>query len=319
MKVISHETIQALSISPIQFYQWVENMLRRKADSILPPKISMSLENHIFYNVMPCILPTENYMGVKIITRHPENQEQPSLSSQIFLYDLSNGELVAILDGSYITAMRTGAVAAHSVRLFAKKNFSHIGIIGLGITATTAMDCLSALYPREELTVHLLQYKEQAETFAQRYRENNNLNFRFYTTPKEVIRSSEVVLSAVTYTEKDFADITDFQPGCLVIPIHTRGFQNCDLAFDKIYTDDIGHIEHFKNFQSMKCLAEVSSVLKGEISGRENNAERILVYNIGLALHDIYAASQILQLLPYGNEVMLSGPKEKMWLRNKKL
>lgn len=93
MKVINHSTIQSLGISPQDAYQWVEEMLVQKQHSILPPKISMRQNNHIFYNVMSCILPQEDCVGVKVITRHPEKIQGPSLTSQILLYKASTGDL----------------------------------------------------------------------------------------------------------------------------------------------------------------------------------------------------------------------------------
>ena len=64
---------------------------------------------------MPVILPSINYGGVKLVTRYPKRN--PSLDSEILLYDLKTGENVALMDGNWITTMRTGAVAAHSIRL----------------------------------------------------------------------------------------------------------------------------------------------------------------------------------------------------------
>ena len=59
------------------------------------------------------------------------------MDSQLLLWDQETGVLKALMDANYITAMRTGAVTAHSALLFAKQKFSTIGIIGLGITART--------------------------------------------------------------------------------------------------------------------------------------------------------------------------------------
>lgn len=313
MKIIDHNTLQSVAINPLEAYQWVEDMLAKKKTAVLPPKISMRQDGNIFYNVMPCILPGENRMGVKIITRHPEKAHGPSLTSQILLYELSSGNLLAILDGSYITAIRTGAVAAHSTRLFANPDFHSIGMIGLGITATATMDILSAIVPNKKIEINLLRYKNQAEQFYERYRDNHNMKFNICDTPENVIRSSEVIISCVTYADKDFAEKEAYQSGCVVIPVHTRGFQNCDTFFDKVFVDDIGHVKDFKYFNHFKSLSEVSGVICGETAGRDNRQQRILVYNIGLAIHDIYFANKILNRLPQMEDYELRGPLKKMW------
>lgn len=314
MKVIDHNMLQKVGLTPQNAYKWAEEVIAQKEKAVLPPKISMQRSNHVFYNVMPCILPGIDRMGVKIITRHPEKKSGPSLTSHIFLYELSTGNLIAIMDGSYITAMRTGAVAAHSVLLFSNSDFSSVGIIGLGITATATMDVLTAVTPKRELEIHLLRYKKQAERFSRRYAHNQNLHFVYHDTPESVICSSEVIISCVTYADQNLADITAYRPGCVVIPVHTMGFQNCDTTFDKVFVDDIGHVKHFRYFDQFKSIAEVSAVIRGEAFGRQHKRERILVYNIGIALHDIYFANKMLEQLPTAPDVDLCGPTEKMWL-----
>lgn len=73
----------------------------------------------------------------------------------------------------------------------------------------------------------------------------------------------------------------------------TRGFQNCDLAFDKIFCDDIGHISNFKYFKQYKSVAVMTDVFTGENLGRTSDDERILAYNIGISVQDIYFTWQI--------------------------
>ncbi len=77
------------------------------------------------------------------------------------------------------------------------------------------------------------------------------------------------------------------------MPIHTRGFTNCDLVFDKVYADDTAHVHGFKNFGKFRFFAEVADVVNGKAPGRESETERILAYNIGLSIHDIYLAEKI--------------------------
>ena len=73
----------------------------------------------------------------------------------------------------------------------------------------------------------------------------------------------------------------------------TRGFQNCDLFFDQIFADDVAHVEGFKYFNQFKQFDEFARILLKQNPGRTSDQERILAYNIGIALHDIYFASQV--------------------------
>ena len=296
MKIISREQIEKLNISPLHCCEWIEKALQAKDEVLLPAKVALKPDiEGVFYNTMPVIIPSRNNAGLKLVTRYPNRK--PSLDSQILLYDLLTGEHLAFMDGNWITAMRTGASAAHSIKLLAIEGFSLIGMVGLGSTAKATIKVLLALYPNRKLTVKLMKYKDQHETFAGEFAGHDNVKFIYCDTHKEIVSGSDVIISAVTMFEKDICIDGDFKEGVLLVPIHSRGFANCDLFFDKIYTDDTNHIKGFKFFNKFKKLAEISDVLKGNKLGRENDRERILVYNIGIALHDIYFAGEIYKLL----------------------
>lgn len=230
---------------------------------------------------------------------------------------METGEFLALMDANYITAMRTGAVAAHSIKLFAKNNFKTIGLIGLGNTARTTILCLHNLYPNREFDIKLLKYKGQEELFKERFKNYINFHFTYVDDYQSVVIDSDVVISCATYFGNDICEDSCFKEGVLVVPVHTRGFTNCDLFFDKIYADDTGHVCHFKNYDKFKKFAEVCDVVNGNAIGRENDKERILAYNIGLSIHDINYAAHIYELLKDNKSILdidMLEPKNKFWI-----
>ena len=321
MKIIGFDNVKELNISPEECYKWVNEMILHKEKALLPAKIHMNLDGNIFCNVMPSILalPEFNVGGVKVVTRYPERK--PALDSKILLFNADSGEFLAMVDGNWITTMRTGAVAVHSIINFAKRDFSVVGMIGLGNTARATLLVLAAMNPNRKIHVKLMKYKDQAELFKQRFAEYNNLSFEIIDRVTDVVSGSEVVVSCATYFEDDICDDACFDEGVLVVPVHTRGFTNCDLFFDKIFADDRGHVDHFKNFSKFKSFAEVSDVVNGKAAGRENDKERILAYNIGVSMHDINYAAHIYKLYSQSaskfgllSDVEMHEPTEKFWL-----
>ena len=314
MKIISFDKIKDLQISPMEWYRWVDELLHRKQETVLPPKISMKpgMEG-VFYNCMPSVIPFESRAGLKLVTRYPGRE--PSLKSEILLYDLQTGETLALMDGTYITAVRTGAVAAHSIKLFAVNEFKEIGIMGLGNTAIATLLTLLSLYPDREIRIKLLKYKQQHEFFAKRFSEYKNVEFVFVDMPEQLVKDSDVIISAATFLDSDVCkDDSLFKEGCTLVPVHTRGFTNCDLFFDKVFADDRGHVQGFKYFDKFKSFAEVSDVLTGNKPGRENDKERILCYNIGISIHDIFFASRIYSLIEDCPETELNDCDVKTWM-----
>lgn len=314
MKLLTFDKILQAKINPLSCYDWVEEVLKRKDESILPAKISLEPNiAEVFYNVMPSILLWKNWAGVKLVTRYP--QRKPVLDSQILLYDLTTGKNLALVDGNWITSMRTGAVAAHSVKLLAVNHFSTIGIIGLGNTARAFLLVLLSLYPNKPLTVKIKKYKDQHDLFIKRFSEFHNIEFICCETLRETVDNADVVVSAVTFFENDVFEDYRFKEGVLLVPIHTRGFSNCDLYFDKIFADDTNHVKGFKYFDYFHSFAEVSEVLNHKKPGRENNRERIIAYNIGISLHDIFFAGKLYELLENeSEEISLQEPDDKFWV-----
>ena len=325
MKIITFDDIASMRIKPVTCYEWVNELLINKSSIILPPKTSMKISglDGVFCNVMPCIIPEKisplgySVGGVKIVTRYPNRT--PALESRLILFNADTGEDLALINADWITAMRTGAVAAHSIKLLARENFSNIAIMGLGNTARAVLLVLAELFNNREMQIKLLRHKSQEDLFMRRFAEGKykNLKFECVSSYEDLMRASDVIISAVTYADEDFCrDDKIFASGVLVVPVHTRGFSNCDLTFDKIFADDYGHVKHFKNFGKFKSFAEVADILSGKSPGRENNQERILAYNIGIAAHDINFAAHIYKLC--GDDISINinmkGSDIKFWL-----
>ncbi len=321
MKIIGFDDIKSLNISPTDCYEWVDKMIEDKRKALLPAKIHMGMPGNIFCNVMPCLIngrDTANIGGVKVVTRYPERT--PSLDSKILLFNADSGDFLALMDGNWITAMRTGAVAAHSVINFAKDDWHTIGMIGLGNVARASLLVLSAMRDRP-IRIKLLKYKSQAEDFAERFKGLNNIEFSIVDTVEDCIRGSDVIISCATYFENDIAQDEWFDEGVLLVPVHTRGFTNCDLFFDKVFADDVGHVDNFKNFSKFKYFSEVSDVMNGNSVGRENNSERIIAYNIGISIHDINYAANIYHMFKQNSilfnnlkDADMHDPIEKFWV-----
>lgn len=317
MKIITFRDINRLKIGPNEYYSWVVEMIKNKNRTILPPKISIKPYEGVFCNVMPSFIPDRNndYEGVKVVTRYPERL--PSLDSKILLLNAKTGDFLALMDADWITAMRTGAVATHTIMLFAKSDYKTIGMIGLGNVARATLFTLLELNKGKHFDVKLYRYKGDEILFRERFKAYKNVTFSYCDDYHSVVKGSDVVISCVTYAPNDFCSDEDFDEGVLVVPIHTLGFTNCDFFFDKVYADDTGHVCHFKNFDKFKQFAEVNEVVNGTKPGRESNKERILAYNIGISIHDINFAAHIYELLK-DNESLKSidfnGPSDKYWI-----
>ena len=313
MKLITQKQITDLGISPKDCIEWVTESFKIKYDCILPHKNSLKPFGEVFYNTMPCYIPQPvNRFGVKEVSRYPS--ENPSLNSELLLYDGNNGNLLALMDANWITAMRTGAVASLAINTL-KPSFAKVySFIGLGNTARATLLCLLETI-KTPFTVVLMEYKGQEELFMKRFEQYKNICFETVSNHNDLVSKADVVVSSVTAATELIAPDECYKEGCLVVPIHTRGFQNCDLFFDKVFADDTAHVQEFKYFDRFRIFDEFSKILLRQNPGRENDKERILSYNIGIALHDVYFASKIYDALESkATEVSFQKIKEKFWI-----
>ena len=317
VKIIQQNDIVGLDISPALCVEWAKNAFLLKDEAQMPAKLSVHPQGEDFITTMPCLLPAHDdkkYFGVKVVGRI--EGQVPILNSNISLYDAVTGRLLALVDGNWITAMRTGAVATLAARTFQRSGANTYSMMGLGNIARAVALCLIAINSHRPINILLLRYKDQAERFVERFKEYDNVSFQIVDDKKEFVSRADVLISSVTLAQELlFPDDSLFRKGITVIPVHMRGFQNCDLFFDKVFGDDTRKIQDFRYFNQFRQYNEIHHVLQGRNPGRVSDDERILCYNYGVALHDVYFAAKIYeQLKDSSNSFVLSVPEKKTWL-----
>ena len=302
MKLLDFETVREIASGTPdrELIRWVDEALREKPGYTLPPKIHITQQDGDYYNVMPCIYERGNIAMVKMIGRHSikRGEERSVMMGDILLYESDTGILKALIDGEYITTLRTGISAAHSARLFTRPDFAAVGLIGLGNIMTVCIRAfISSLRSDGDervITLKLIRYHDHEKRIMELFRGDPNIRFVLCDTFEEVIGGSDLIISAITRVTENFVADECFKEGCTVIPICTMGFQNCDLFFDRVFTDEIEQIRGFKYFDRFAPVtSNVTDVLCGRVPGRTDNVQRILVYNYGIAIHDLVFASHI--------------------------
>lgn len=298
IKQISAEEIKNLNFKPSVYYSWIDEVMNHFEEFILPTKTRVPLRTADYFNVMPCVLPTLNRMGLKVVTRSEERRKegQDNIDADILLYDYNSCNLLSLMDGSLITTIRTAAIAVHSMLHLAIKQ-DVVAMVGLGNIGTWIGRILFDQINGKSIKVKLFKYKKHAERFIEEFKGYQNVTFEICDTYDQLMTGSDVVFSSVTFIENDFCSPDVFKEGCTVIPVHMRGFKECDKVFDHVITSDLESIKKFQYYGEMRKLSRLNEVLKGDIKVRENETDRILVYNLGIALYDIYFAAKMYEQL----------------------
>lgn len=315
MRIITFKDIYNLNLDKNLFFDWAKETFLNKYSTLLPAKTSIHYyDGEGFVNTMPAIIPSINAYGVKVVSRNPKSV--PTLKSNLMLFDLSNNDLLGIMDADYITAFRTGATAALAIETLASDDYSTVALIGLGNICRAFVLVLLNHVKNKTITFKLYLYEGTDNGIIELLSQFKNIKIETYDNIKDTIINSDVVVSCVTYAKDDLAKPEWFKKGCLLVPVHTRGFLNCDLEFDRIIIDDHNHCKDFRNYSKFKNLHELGEVLKDKSLGRANNKERIIAYNIGLSILDITFAKKIYDLLKDTKEdIAVSGTKPLYWVK----
>lgn len=148
------------------------------------------------FALMPAVLDVPSALGAKVITIVPGNDATPYDSHQgvVLLFDTQFGRLLAILDASSITALRTAAVSAVATRLLSRPESRTLALLGAGVQAATHLEAIRAVRPIEEVRVWS-RSGTRAEQFAEQFGDHVTAN------------GSRVVVSQTGRAAADGADI----------------------------------------------------------------------------------------------------------------
>ncbi|MCO6561165.1 MAG: hypothetical protein J6574_08725, partial [Gilliamella sp.] len=91
---------------------------------------------------MPAHINGSDIVGIKIVSVFPDNPKlgKPSVPAQVLMLDPQTGEVCAMLDGTFVTQLRTGAVQGAATDLLARKNASRAVLIGTGGQAVSQLE-----------------------------------------------------------------------------------------------------------------------------------------------------------------------------------
>jgi ornithine cyclodeaminase len=308
-RFVSAADIERLDISRQEILRAVEEVVdaQGQGEIVLEPRMHLipgpSRDGH--FNILRAHLSRQNVSGVKVVGDFAENYRQslPSELALITLYSAETGAPVAIVDGTEITAARTGAMTALGARYLARSESAILGHIGARGSARWNITMLDDLFHFREIRV-TSRRPESRERFARDLSEHLGKPVRAVATPREALEGADIMVEASRLTTPEVLLRTDWvAPGTLVIPYGTVSAVELSLtaAMDKIVVDDwgqatVGPFGALRQHVDQGLLtrdtlhAELAEIVAGHAPGRERPEERILFWHRGLATTDVAVA-----------------------------
>ncbi|MFW9911778.1 MAG: ornithine cyclodeaminase family protein [Candidatus Thorarchaeota archaeon] len=243
-------------------------------------------------------------IGTKIASGYYDNHQLglPPGAAIIVLMDLKTSMPIAIMDGTYITAYRTGAAGAVAADVLARKNSKRVGVVGTGTQGRMQIIALRELLKIEEVRAWDI-VGEVAERYAKEMAESLGIEVNAFSNVEDVVRDADVVVT-VTPSREALVKSDWIGEGVHINAIGADGPGKQELdpkivaSADKIVVDSlvqcrrIGEIQHAlaQNLITEDNVhAEIGQILIGDKCGRESDKEITMFDSTGLAAQDIAA------------------------------
>lgn len=260
--------------------------------------------------VMPAYLPDSDLVGVKLITLVESNPKNglPLAHALITVMDAKNGLPLAILDGEYLTALRTGAASGVATDLLARKNSQTVAIFGAGVQGRTQLQAVCAM--RDISRAYIFDSDSQkVELYIREMSEKLNLPVES-GRPENLLPNVDIICTATPARNPLFEHkylksgvhlnaIGAYRPDMCEIPAQTvkaaRVFADSKVAVLKEPGDIVRPLQE-GIIKSDHIVGEIGEVSAGVIEGRQYEKQITFFKSVGTAVQDLAAAGKVIEI-----------------------
>ncbi len=291
----------------------------------IPPRIHLSIPEHQGDTlIMPIYMPSNAKIGLKTITLFNDNYQKqiPLIHALVLLFDASNGKPLAIMEGSSLTALRTGAGAGFATDLFARKNSKIVAIFGAGIQGQSQLRAISSVRKIAKAII-FDKNKEKAELIAKKLQNELSIEVTAAESMKN-LREADIISTATNSTTPVFFDkdlgegvhinaIGSYKPHIREIPSETVYRAKIIVDHKESCLTEAGDLIIPINegiITPQHIFAEIGEIILKGILSRESDKEITLFKSVGNAIQDLVTANRIFSIaekLDLGKTVTLYG------------
>lgn len=280
-------------------------------DAVMPQRTPIPLPDKAGLALfMPAHIRNLGALGTKVVTVYKDNVKKhglPSVLGTILLLDEDTGFPVAIMDGGYLTAMRTGAVGGVAAKYMAQPDASIGLIFGTGVQAYTQVLAMQEARPLRKLLAWSLDSEDVRRAFAHKVTENTGVSVELARDPATSVGEADIVVLATSAADP-IVDGSWFKPGTHIngIGSHTPKMREldtltvqrsrivCDLTDAcKAEAGDFIIPAQSGAWNWEKVAGDLGAVILGKVPGRTSPQEITLFKSVGLAIQDVSAAKAV--------------------------
>jgi alanine dehydrogenase len=278
--------------------------------AVAPLRTSLSIpDSEALSLFMPAYVSAQegNALAVKVVSLFPGNPARglAFIQAAVLVFDAETGQTIALLEGSSLTAIRTGAAGGAAVDLLARPDSKVAAIFGAGAQGRTQLEAACEARPLETAFVYDAD-ANRAKTFVEEMRGLGSIpsDLRVASSAREAIEQADIICTATTSTTPVFED-RDVRPGTHISAVgsYTPDMQEVPaetLLRARIFIDS--HTASMEEagdllkpiraglFDASHICGELGEVVLGKISGRRSPDEITYFKSVGIAVQDALAA-----------------------------
>lgn len=295
---LSEAVLEGLEISTEEVITRIEHLIRGYHQSTVfnaPKSVIFPPDGRYMMSTLSAA-DDPPYLAVKSLILNPRNREYglKDINALVTLLDSQTGIPLAVMDGNWITAIRTAGLSAVAAKYLARADSSSIGFIGCGVQAHSHLKAFADLFPIKNIKA-FGRGSTNRDLLCQQA-ESMGLSAEASATAQDALSDVDLVVTSITLSPKPnrFLDARWLKPGTfaavtdLGLPWRNEGMAH----FNQIVIDDMEQETQMPEpLVALKWVTgDLTDLIVGKISGRNHDQEIVAFIFRGLALGDLALA-----------------------------
>jgi len=280
-----------------------------RGDVTLPLRTMMWLPEKIgLLGLMPAYLGDPRCFGLKAISFMPANMgtEYESHQGAVLLFEVEHGQLLAVIDASSITGIRTAAASGLATRLLARENAGDLALLGSGVQAASHLEAMGVVRNLRRVRVWSRD-TEGAEAFAEREGRRLGISIETASSARGAVKGADIICTTTGAKEPILAGEW-LSPGA-----HVNAVGACFPTARELDTDAVRRSRFYVDCRESTLneagdfliprregaigddhiVGEIGDVMLGNVEGRRSPEEITVFKSLGIAIEDLASAHHI--------------------------
>ncbi|MGW7805935.1 ornithine cyclodeaminase family protein [Staphylococcus xylosus] len=276
-----------------------------------PLRYSLPFNEDNRYLVMPALSDELKIVGLKTVTVAPNNTKigKNTIVGSVILSDYETGETLAVLEGSYLTKIRTGAISGVATQYLARENAKTLCVIGTGDQAQGLIEAVLAVRDIERIQFYNRTY-DKAVNFSNRVQQDHeHLELVVCDDVETAIAGSDIIVTATNSKTPVFKQrlahgvhvnaVGSFKPDMQELP--SEAVENADKVVVEAVeaameeTGDLINPVSEGMFAQDYLYGELGHIVASKLAGRVSEDEITIFKSVGVAIVDIVVANYFYQ------------------------